>query len=120
MISRRGVPDTIGRYTILERVSPPGAAAEVFKARDEDGVLVCIKRVHALAAGDDEIEFVARFEQEIHIARGLEHINIVSVHDHGHEDGAYYVMEWVDGVSLHELFRAVSYTHLTLPTSPKV
>lgn len=43
-----------------------------------------------------------RFEREIKAAQSVEHQNIVSIHDHGYskEGLPYFVMDWVEGISL--------------------
>jgi serine/threonine protein kinase len=48
---------------------------------------------------------LARFEQEVHLLAGLNHPNIVTVHDYGRTaDGSfYYAMELLDGMDLEKL-----------------
>ena len=50
-------------------------------------------------------EFVHRFEREVQIASQLLHPNTVRVYDYGRtrEGQPYYVMEYLDGVTLAEL-----------------
>jgi serine/threonine-protein kinase len=48
---------------------------------------------------------LARFEQEVHLLAGLNHPNIVTVHDYGRTAGGsfYYAMELLDGMDLEKL-----------------
>lgn len=103
---RGSLPSAIDEYAVIERLSPPTAYAEVFKATGPRGTVVCLKRIRPEQA--DSVEFVSRFEGEVRLAEQLEHINIVRVFDHGHDEGPYYVMEWIDGVDLESLFRAAA------------
>ena len=50
-------------------------------------------------------EFIHRFEREVQIASQLLHPNTVEVYDFGRtrEGQPYYVMEYLDGVTLAEL-----------------
>ncbi len=98
------LPEAIGPYLVLERLGEAAAHAEVLKARDEHGTIVCVKRVHPSVCED--VEFVARFAAEIELAESLEHINVVRVSDHGEDGGHYLVMEWIDGVDLGALLRS--------------
>lgn len=98
------LPKAIGPYEVLERVSGAGLAyAEVFKARDRHGTIVCVKRLHPSVA--DSVAFVDRFEDEIDTASRLDHINLVRVSKSGYDDGHYFVMEWMDGMDLGTLLR---------------
>jgi serine/threonine-protein kinase len=51
---------------------------------------------------------LARFEQEVHLLAGLNHPNIVTVHDYGRTAGGsfYYAMELLDGMDLEKLVAA--------------
>jgi eukaryotic-like serine/threonine-protein kinase len=79
---------------------------EVFRARD--AVLerpVAVKVLHRNLAGD--AGFIERFRREARAAAGLNHQNIVAVHDWGSVDGIYYmVMEYVAGLSVREILHA--------------
>jgi beta-lactam-binding protein with PASTA domain len=79
---------------------------EVYLAHD--AVLereVAIKVLHASLAGDPG--FVERFRREARSAAGLNHANIVHVHDWGAVDGVYFmVMEYVRGQSLRDVLNA--------------
>lgn len=94
-----------GRYVLLEEVGRGGMAA-VHRAHDE--VLdrtVAIKLLHAHLASDPA--FLDRFRREARAAAALNHPNVVAVHDWGETpDGAYLVLQLVDGPSLREVLRA--------------
>lgn len=94
------------RYEILEKRGS-GGMADVFKARDR-----LLNRYVAVKVLKDELrddkEFVERFKIEAQSAAGLSHPNIVSVHDVGVEDGIhYFIMEYVDGMSLKDYVKHV-------------
>jgi tRNA A-37 threonylcarbamoyl transferase component Bud32/tetratricopeptide (TPR) repeat protein len=87
-----------GKYE-LEHEIGRGGMATVFRARDlRHGRLVAVKIMHpelALALGRE------RFLREIRVAAGLQHPNIVAVHDSGEANGLlYYVMPFVEGQTL--------------------
>jgi eukaryotic-like serine/threonine-protein kinase len=99
-------PTTLdGRYHVLGKVAA-GGMGEVYRAHD--AVLereVAIKVLHPSLAGDPG--FVERFRREARSAAGLNHANIVHVHDWGAVDGVYFmVMEYVRGQSLRDVLNA--------------
>jgi serine/threonine protein kinase/beta-lactam-binding protein with PASTA domain len=99
-------PTTLdGRYEILSRIAA-GGMGEVYRARD--AVLereVAIKVLHPALAGDPG--FVDRFRREARSAAGLNHPNVVHVHDWGAVDRVYFmVMEYVRGQSLRDVLNA--------------
>jgi serine/threonine protein kinase len=52
-------------------------------------------------------QFAERFEREARTLAALSHPNIVTVYDFGKVDGRFYLlMEFVDGLTLRQLFRA--------------
>ena len=92
----------LGQYTLQERIGQGGMGV-VFKARHS-----LLQRPTALkllppeTAGERAIR---RFEAEVQQTSRLTHPNTVSIYDYGRTvDGVfYYVMEYLDGVSLQEL-----------------
>jgi serine/threonine-protein kinase len=78
--------------------------ATVFLAEDTRlGRDVAIKRLHTDAPGAS----LKRFRREAQLGAALNHPNFVAVHDTiATEDGAFIVMEYVDGRSLAELAAA--------------
>ena len=92
------------RYEILEVVGSGGMAI-VYKAKCRLlNRFVAIKMLRSELK--DDTEFVERFRVEAQSAASLNHSNIVSVYDVGQHDGRdYFVMEFVDGITLKELIR---------------
>jgi serine/threonine protein kinase len=92
------------RYRLLDLVGSGGMAV-IYKGVDT--LLqrrVAIKVLRERFANDPA--FLARFQREAQAAANLEHPNIVTVHDVGHDDGRHYiVMEYVDGQDLKALIR---------------
>src|SRR5712664_4150688 len=94
----------LGRYLIQSELGR-GAMGVVYKATDT--VLertVAIKTVNMSLERDGADRFEARFYQEARAAGGLNHPNIVTVHDVGKAgDVAYIAMEFIEGVELRTL-----------------
>ncbi len=93
-----------GRYRIVRHVAR-GGMAEVYLGHDEllDRT-VAIKVLIPERASD--ASFVERFRREAKAAAGLNHHNIVGVHDFGEDEGQYFmVMEYVDGPTLRDVIR---------------
>lgn len=87
-----------GRYTV-ERLLGAGGMAQVFLAQDlkhRRPVALKVLRPEVSAAVGTE-----RFLREIDVAAGLNHPNILALHDSGEADGLlYFVMPFVEGESL--------------------
>jgi len=96
----------IGRYELLQPLGR-GGMAEVFLARpfgDPRSVVYALKSI--LPQFADDPRFVQMFHRELTIATGLCHPNLVSVLDHGREQGRHFmVMEYVHGPDLSKLLR---------------
>ncbi len=77
--------------------------ARVYIARDKFLTRkVAVKILHPSLSGDKR--FLARFRREAEAAAALNHPNIVSIYDVGHDgDLSYIIMEFVDGLDLKEL-----------------
>ena len=88
-----------GPYEIVSRIGA-GGMGEVFRGRDTRlDRPVAIKVLPASLAGNEQ--FRARFEREAHTISQLNHPNICTLYDIGHEnDTSYLVMELLDGESL--------------------
>ncbi|MCC5947699.1 MAG: Stk1 family PASTA domain-containing Ser/Thr kinase [Nitriliruptoraceae bacterium] len=98
-------PVRVGDRYVLGPELGRGGMARVHRAHDE--VLdrdVAVKLLHPHLAAD--ATFLARFRREARAAAALAHPNVVGVHDWGEtEDGAYLVMQLIDGVSLRDVLR---------------
>lgn len=107
--------DHLGKFTILERLGK-GAMGEVYLGEDPlIGRKVAIKTIRADLVegpeGAEGMDLKERFRREAQAAGGLNHPNLVTVHDFGEQDGLLYlVMERVPGDSLQALLatRALS------------
>jgi serine/threonine-protein kinase len=102
-----GVPERIGRYEIVAEIGR-GAMGSVFKARDPIvGRIVALKTIHSAAlAGEQSLEYRARFQREARASGVLAHPGIVPVFDVGEDDGApFLVMEFVDGRTLADAMK---------------
>jgi len=94
MIGRR-----LGHYEIVEKIGE-GGMGEVYQARDTRlGRTVAIKVLPSHLASRPESR--ERFEREARIIAGLNHPNICTLYDVGHQDGTdYLVMEHIEGPTL--------------------
>jgi tRNA A-37 threonylcarbamoyl transferase component Bud32 len=93
------------KLEILELLGQGGMGA-VYKARQRSlNRIVALKIIRPDNAADPS--FGSRFEREAQALAQLNHPNIVTVHDFGHEGELYYlIMEYVDGVNLRQTMRA--------------
>ncbi len=93
------------RYRLLSQVASGGMAV-VYKAQDTLlNRVVAVKVLRDTFAADPT--FQARFQREAEAAANLNHANIVTVYDVGHDASRYYiVMEYVDGQDLKHIIRA--------------
>jgi Protein kinase domain len=90
---------TVGRYTILREVGRGGTAI-VYLARQTDlGRDVALKELAAFHAAKPAV--VERFLRESRVTGGLNHPNVVTVHEYlEHEGTAYIAMEYFERGSL--------------------
>lgn len=99
------LPDSLGRYEILERVGQ-GSTGRVFLARDpEINRIVALKVIDLKAEYEpDELEEAKDgFRREAETAGRLSHPNIVTIYDVGETDGlAYIAMEYLKGRHLSD------------------
>jgi eukaryotic-like serine/threonine-protein kinase len=96
----------LGRYEIVSEIGK-GAMSTVYKAIDPTAERpVALKTIGLAANNADLAEYEARFHLEAKAAAGLDHPNIVKVHDVGSSDGVpYLAMELIEGRKLATLTR---------------
>jgi class 3 adenylate cyclase/hemoglobin-like flavoprotein/tRNA A-37 threonylcarbamoyl transferase component Bud32 len=96
----------IGKYSIVGKIGQ-GAMGEVYKARDTVlNRMVAVKTIAPAAALRWDESLTERFRREAQAAAGLNHPNIITVHDFGEEDGTFYMaMELLEGSDLSEVVR---------------
>ncbi|MGA3188758.1 MAG: serine/threonine-protein kinase [Bryobacteraceae bacterium] len=92
----------VSHYQFLEKLGA-GGMGDIYKAHDARlNRFVAVKVLSAANAGDPERR--RRFIQEAQAASGLNHPNIITVHDIVNEpEGDYMVMEFVSGKTLVDL-----------------
>jgi len=94
-----------GRYQILKMLGEGGMGA-VYKAKDlEVDRVVALKVIRPEYANRPEI--LARFKQELILAREITHRNVIRIFDLGQAEGIRFItMEYVDGQDLYSLLRS--------------
>lgn len=94
----------LGRYRILRELGR-GAMGIVYLCEDESlQRQVAVKALLLPADSAERTEHEARFRQEAKAAGGLNHPNIITIHDLGREgDWLYIAMELLQGVELRAL-----------------
>ena len=93
----------LGQYEIVELLGA-GGMGEVYRARDTRlDRSVAIKILPAAFSADRDR--LRRFEEEARSASALNHPNIITIHELGHDGSTHYIaMELVEGKTLRELF----------------
>jgi serine/threonine protein kinase len=82
-----------------------GGMGAVYKVRQQSGRFAALKLL--FPEKQSSPQFAERFEREARTLAALSHPNILMVYDFGKADGRFYLlMEFVDGLTLRELFRA--------------
>jgi HAMP domain-containing protein len=95
-----------GRYDV-KSVLGMGGMGVVYRAVDKElGETVAIKTLKGDAMAADPA-LLARFKDEIRLARKITHRNVVRTHDLGEVEGMYYItMEFCEGQSLKHLIQS--------------
>ncbi len=94
----------VGNYELLEEIARGGMGV-VYKARQTTlGRIVAVKMiVLGRLANEQDVQ---RFQVEAQAAAGLQHPNIVSIHEVGqHEGWHYFSMDYVEGRDLSKILR---------------
>jgi serine/threonine protein kinase len=88
------------RYRIVRRLGDGAMATVYVVERLEDGRLLALKQLRTVA----DARVLARFAREAHIASGIAHPNLISIHDIDFATSGfmYLVMELVEGGTLHD------------------
>ena len=91
------------RYHVTQLIGEGGMGA-VYRAEQSDGPPVAIKVLHEDLGDQDQDELRTRFEREARALFGLEHPNILHVHDFGIVNGKPYIaMELLEGLPLDKM-----------------
>lgn len=92
---------SLGRYELIEKIGQ-GGMATVFRARDPQlDRMVAVKVLPSFE--NEDPAFVERFKREAQSVAGLNHPNIIQVHDFGEDKGfMYIVMELVTNGTLSD------------------
>jgi serine/threonine-protein kinase len=95
-----------GRYRIVAAIGK-GGMGEVYRADDLTlGQPVALKFLPRELA--DDPERLARFRNEVKVARQVSHPNVCRVYDIGQADGQHFLtMEYIDGENLASLLRRI-------------
>jgi serine/threonine-protein kinase len=93
----------LGQYH-LRRLLGAGGMGEVYLAEHALLKRPCAVKLIRPGCADD-LRARARFEREVRLTAALSHPNIVEIYDYGRgqDETYYYVMEYLDGLSLGEL-----------------
>lgn len=96
-----------GQYQLVRKLGE-GGMGEVYLAEHQLLKRPCALKLIRTASGEGADALArARFEREVRSAARLSHPNTIEVFDYGHTDDGtfYYVMEYLQGLSLAELIR---------------
>ena len=101
-------PPRIGRY-VVDTVLGRGAMGVVYRAHDPAiDRIVAVKLIRAdLLEGEEQADFIGRFQQEARAAGRCSHPNIVAIYDFAvHEGNPFLAMELVEGTDLRKALAA--------------
>ncbi len=88
-----------GRYQVIEELGK-GGMGKVYKVLDKDlDVKIALKLLKPEISSDEET--IARFRNELKVARTVTHKNVCRMYDFGKAEGTYFItMEYVPGEDL--------------------
>ncbi len=88
-----------GRYQVIEELGK-GGMGKVYKVLDKDlDVKIALKLLKPDISSDEET--IARFRNELKVARTITHKNVCRMYDFGKAEGTYFItMEYVPGEDL--------------------
>ena len=94
-----------GQYQLRRKIGE-GGMGEVYMAEHQLLKRPCAIKLIRPEAGADPVA-LARFEREVQSSARLSHPNTIAIYDYGHTDDGtfYYVMEFLEGMSLDELVK---------------
>ena len=93
----------LGPYELGEKLGE-GGMGEVYMAQHQLLKRPCALKLIRASAQSNPVA-LARFEREVQAAATLTHPNSIQIYDYGHTPNGtfYYVMEYLPGLSLHDL-----------------
>lgn len=104
-------------FEIIDLIAEGGMGA-VYKAYQKgvEGFKKTVAIKTLLAAYSADQKFIEMFKDEAHLVANLVHENIVQIYQLGKfDDNYYFVLEYVDGVSLHEFQAFHSKLYVNMP-----
>lgn len=116
--SKLDQPRPFGRFLLTHKIAA-GGMATVWKAETRSGDPLhgrplAIKILHNHLSDSDD--FIRMFRDEGHLAKQLEHANVVRVYEVDEVDGDQYLaMEYVEGRNVAQLINAARLNSTTLP-----
>jgi serine/threonine-protein kinase len=95
-----------GRYELTTCIHPGGVASVYRGIRLDDGAPVAVKAISVHEYGRNH-DSVLRFHREVQALSAVRHPNIIDIYDSGETPYGilYFVMEWLDGMTLLEYLR---------------
>jgi serine/threonine protein kinase len=97
------VPETLGRYPVLDRLGVGGVGV-IYRVLDPDlGREIALKVIRPACAQDPDL--VRRFMEEARVASRIQHPGIVPIHEMGRlfDGRPYFTMKVVEGRTLAEI-----------------